>query len=200
MPVMSKARDHYEILEDAFEYSVNNWLRLDLAEGSLKEAKTISIAAAFLLDNLFAKENAGAELTAIAKEELGNSFNPKSLSEEATKIRLMMSGDEFASGKSPLREYLYWIAQDKEEVLEAFKDNAGKLALVYADELATLVCVEHPEVEKIRISEIIFLNAVHALSLIYKQIMGKEYYNLASIAFFQDIEDEFELIRSRIDD
>ncbi|MCR5079544.1 MAG: hypothetical protein K6B65_06500 [Bacilli bacterium] len=197
---MSNAREHYEILEDAFEYSMDNWLRLDLADGSKNEAKTISIAAAFLIDNLFAKENAGSELTALAREELGSKFNPKDLTEEATKIRLGMSGDEFASGKSPLREYLYWIAQDKEEVLEAFKDNAGRLALVYADELATLVCVEHPEVEKIRISEIVFLNAVHALTLIYKQVMKQDFYSLASIAFFQDIEDEFELIRARIDD
>lgn len=197
---MNHAKNNYEILTDAFDYAVRNWLRLDMTEGAMKEATVIHIACAFLLDNLFAKENAGRELTKLARDELGNDFDPKKLSDMATKIRLLMSGDDFASGKSPLREYLYWIAQDKEEVLEAFKDNAGRLDLVYIDELVTLVCVEHTEVERIRIAEILFLNMTDAIIHILKNVLKERYKSLDSYVFFNDIEEEFELIRSRIED
>ena len=197
---MNHAKNNFEILTDAFDYAVRNWLRLDMTEGAMKEATVIHIACAFLLDNLFAKENAGRELTKLARDELGNDFDPKKLSDMATKIRLLMSGDDFASGKSPLREYLYWIAQDKEEVLEAFKDNAGRLDLVYIDELVTLVCVEHTEVERIRIAEILFLNMTDAIIHILKNVLKERYKSLDSYVFFNDIEEEFELIRSRIED
>lgn len=197
---MSHARDTYETLKDAFDYALSNWLRLDMTSGSEKEATNIHIACAFLIDNLFAKENAGRELTQIAKEELGNDFDPSKLSEEATKMRLLMSGDDFASGHSPLRDYLYWIAQEKEEVLEAFKDDAGKLTLVYADELATLTCIEHTEVERVRIAEIIFLNVTNAMTLILKGILKERFRSLESYTFFEDVEFEFESIRKRIED
>ena len=199
-PLMSHARYNFETLYDAFDYAVRNWLRLDLTEGAMKEASVIHIACAFLLDNLFVKENAGTELTSIAREELGNDFDPRKLSDMATKIRLLMSGDDFASGKSPLREYLYWIAQEKEEVLEAFKDNAGRLDLVYIDELVTLVCVEHTEVERIRIAEILFLTMTDAMINLLKRILKERYKSLDSYIFFNDIEEEFEIIRARIDD
>ncbi|MBQ4254789.1 MAG: hypothetical protein II721_02165, partial [Bacilli bacterium] len=63
---MNHAKNNYEILTDAFDYAVRNWLRLDMTEGAMKEATVIHIACTFLLDNLFAKENAGRELTKLA--------------------------------------------------------------------------------------------------------------------------------------
>ena len=198
--LMNHAKNNYEILSDAFDYAVRNWLRLDMTPGAMREATIIHIACAFLLDNLFIKEGAGPELTKIAMEELGTDYDARKLSDMATKIRLSMSGDDFASGKSPLREYLYWIAQDKEEVLEAFKDNAGRLDLVYIDELVTMVCIEHTEVERIRIAEILFLNMTDAITHILKEVLKERYKSLDSYVFFNDIEEEFELIRSRIED
>ena len=196
---MTKAENTFETLKDAFDYAVHNHLRLDMAEGSENEAVNMHGAVSYLIDKYFAKEGAGEELTRLCANEMGTSFKPERLAEETKKINAALFGDEFASGKSALRDYVAWIATEKMVVLEAFEDNAGRLALSYIDELTTLVAIEHPEVEKLRIAEILFLYMTEAFARALRHILGKSFEKLASSPYFMDVEEEFELIRSEID-
>lgn len=198
--LMKLAKNNYEILKDAFSYAVKSWLRSDLAEGSENEAIMMHACATFLLDNLFIKEKAGETITKLAAEDIGSTFEAKKLGEKAKEMYALLEGDEFAKGRSPLRDYVAWIAEEKEEVLEAFKDKAGRLALVYIDQLVTLMAVEHPEIEKLRIAEILFLNMVDAFAQCLKASLREKYLKLASLPFFQDVTEEFERIRAEIDD
>ena len=197
---MSLAENTYEILKDAYDYAMRNWLRLDLAKGSENEAILMHASAAFLVDQLFGKENAGALLTRLAAEDIGDQFKVEKLTEEAKRIKVSLIGDEFASGKSALRDYVLWVSEEKEEGLEAFKADAGRLALVYIDELTTLTVVEHPEVEKLRIAEILFLNMTNAFAIALKAILKRDFGKLASAPYFLDVEADFERIRAEIDD
>lgn len=198
--IMKHAINAYELLSDSFAYACRSWLRVDLAPGSEADAKAIAAAASFLLDNLFAKEDAGEEISRLAYEELGDRYDPKALRELATKLRLALAGEEFAAGKSPLRDYLAWIASEEKEVLTAFADNYGKLALVTMDEYATLLCVEHPEIEKLRIAEIVFLNLTEAFRLIYQSLLGPAFSAVKSAPYFRSVCAQFAAIRADIED
>ncbi len=197
---MKHAQNAYELLNDSFEYAYRSWLRTDMASGSENDAKVIAAAASFLIDNLFAKEDAGSDISRMVYADLLGQYSPKALSEMATKLRLNISGDDFAAGKSPFRDYLAWVAPEEPEVLNAFDDNYGRLALVTIDEYVTMLCVEHPEIEQMRISEIVFLNITQAFALVYKAMLGKDFRTIKSASFFDNVSAQFENIRADIED
>ena len=101
---MKKATILFDELLDGFVYTVKSWLHLDLADNTIRDATIIAASSAFLFDKLFAKENAGEEITQAAGESLGRDYDAKSLSNMATKIRLAMAGSDFEMGHSPLRD------------------------------------------------------------------------------------------------
>ena len=111
---MKQAINAYEQLKDAFDYTLRSWLRLDLTRKGRDESREIIGAACFLFDNLYAKEDAGKDLTKAVAEDLGKRFDPKKLMEIATDMRVFMSGDDFSRGKSPLRDYVKFVEQTEE--------------------------------------------------------------------------------------
>ncbi len=136
---MKRAISLYDDLKSAFDYLTSSWLRYSVNEKTEKDACVILLAGAFLFDNLFAKENAGGEITALAAKELGKDFKANALADMATKLRLAMSEEHFASGGSALRDYIQWVGEEHPVILEAPKDNYGLLPLVIAEEIAALL-------------------------------------------------------------
>ena len=80
------------------------------------EAKEMTSAACFLLDNLYAKEEAGPELSLLAAADLGKAYSPTHLMDKATEMRVFMSGEDFSLGQSPVRDYIRFVAIDEDEV------------------------------------------------------------------------------------
>ena len=197
---MKFAEKSFEELQDAFLYCVRDYLHDDLLPASLDDAYYVLGAAAFLIDNLFAKENAGLEVTQITKNNLTGSLDPKKLSSMATKIRLALEGEDFQRGKSQFRDYLNWISESEEVIQDAYADMAGRLVLVTADELTSIVCSDLHQVEPMRIAELMFIVIGSRFDLVYRELFGPRFMTLKSIAFFLDLEDQGERIRSELAD
>lgn len=197
---MKKALDCYSQINDAFSYLCSSWLRLDLAEGTKKEAINIAGAAAYLYDNLFAGEDAGSEITRAVYEDLNDSYDPKKLSGKATAIRLGMSKDLFEKGGTPFRNYYQWILPSEPELENALKDNAGLLAFATIDSFVSLLSEQNKEVPALRIAEIVFLNLTRVFERIFRAHYGTDFRFLASSPYFLSVEEEFENIRADLDD
>ena len=197
---MNKAISIYEDLVDGFLYTAKDWLHLDLADKTIQEGKEISAAASFLFDNLFLKENAGAAISKAAREDLGNDFRPERLGSLATKMRLAMTGTDFMEGTSPLREYLKWVSEYEPAVRHASLDDAGKLALVIAEEFTNLLLRENQdEKAPMHVAEIVFLTTADKCGIFFLDFLGKETFrSFRSYPFFESIQTEMERIRTEI--
>lgn len=192
---MKQAINAYEQLKDAFDYTLRSWLRLDLTRKGRDESREIIGAACFLFDNLYAKEDAGKDITKAVAEDLGKRFDPKKLMEMATDMRVFMSGDDFSRGKSPLRDYVKFVEQTEESCRYIHLDNAGKLVYVYSDMLTNLVVEEHSEVHPMRIAELIFLTSTEEFGRLFRETLHEAFPALASSPYFLGVEEAMERIR-----
>lgn len=197
---MKKASDCYFQLTDAFFYLCSSWLRLDLADATKADACNIIGASSYLFDNLFAKEDAGMEITKDVYEDLLSKYDPKELSSKATSIRLNMTKETFESVGTPFRDYYQWILPSEPELQEALKDNAGLLALSTIDALVSLIAEQNKEAEPLRIAEIVFLNLTRVFERIFRAHYGGQFTLLASSPYFTSVEEEFQRIRASIED
>ena len=195
---MKHALELYDSLKDSFEYVCSNWLRIDITDHTKKDGFVILTAASFLFDNLFAKENAGSELTRLAQEDLENSFQPSSLSSTATTMRLQMSGEEFQLGTSPFRDYVRWVSEEEPLMLDAYKDLLGRLVFVTVEGIVNLILEQETKVPQTLISEYVFLNITHTFYLAYRDLFRSNFSMQKSAAFFLDVEEQFEVIRAQI--
>ncbi len=197
---MKKASDCYYQLTDTFFYLCSSWLRLDLAEGTKEDAYNILGASSYLFDNLFAKEDAGEEISRDVYQDLLSKYDPKALASKATSIRLNMSKETYQSKGTPFRDYYQWILPAEPELQEALKDNAGLLAFSTIDALVSLIAEQNKEAEPLRIAEIIFLNMTRAFERIFRAHYGEDFNFIASSSYFSSVEEEFGRIRASNED
>lgn len=191
---MKRALSLYDDLKSAFDYLTSSWLRYAVNERTEQEAMVILFAGSFLFDNLFAKEDAGKDITALAAKELGDDFKPNDLAETATKLRLAMNAEHFSSNGSPLRDYLLWVAEEHPVVMEMTKDLYGFLPLVIAEAISSLLMEQNEHFLPTEVAELSFLNFVTAFHLNYKEFEGPRFNTRDSAPAFLDVEDEMERI------
>ena len=160
---MKKALDCYSQITDAFDYLCSSWLRLDLADGTRKEAINIAGASAYLFDNLFAEEDAGSDITRAVYEDLRSSYDPKELSAKATSLRLGMDKVLYEKGGTPFRDYYRWILPSEPDLENALKDNAGLLAFATIDAFVSLLAEQNKEVSAGRSAQNGVLNLTRRL-------------------------------------
>lgn len=196
---MKKAVSFYEELKDRLDYTLSSWLRLDPRESEVPTRITLG-ASAFLFDNLFAKENAGADITAAVFGDLGSLLQTKALSEEATALRVNMSSDLFADGKSPVRDYLRFVKESEPDVEAWEKDHYGKLVIVTCENLANAISERKKDQESLRLAELLFLNLTEAFALCYKELLGPRFRSIKSAPYFESVTDAMEGIRGEIRD
>ena len=192
----------YEDLYDGFLYTAKSWLHVDLAEATENEGREICAAASFLFDYLFLKENAGRAISARLASELGHAFLPDRLSNLATKMRLAMAGNDFELGTSPLREYIQWVKSAEPTVVHSFLDEAGKLALVTAEEITNLLIRENDaQIPNLRVAEIVFLTVTDKFYLFFMDVFGKDKFRtFRSFPYFDSVQEEMDRIRQQPDD
>lgn len=191
---MKRAISFYDDLKSAFDYLTSSWLRYSVNEKTEQDAEVILFAAAFLFDNLFAKENAGAEITALAAKELGKDFKANDLADMATKLRLAMSAEHFATGGSALRDYVLWVGEEHPVILETVKDNYGLLPLATSEAIAALLLEQNEHFLPTEVAELSFLNFMTTFHLNYKEMDGALFNTRPSAAAFLDVEDEMDRI------
>ena len=197
---MKNAINAYEQLLDAFHYALHSWLNVKITEHGNIEAKEMTSAACFLLDNLYAKEEAGPELSLLAAADLGKAYSSTHLMDKATEMRVFMSGEDFSLGQSPVRDYIRFVAKTEESITKCYSDNAGKLVVVYADMLTNLVVEECPEVHPMRIAELVFLVITEEFGRLYREILHNAFLALASAPYFLGVEEAMERIRKENND
>lgn len=197
---MKNAINAYEQLLDAFHYALHSWLNVKITEHGNIEAKEMTAAACFLLDNLYAKEEAGPELSLLAAADLGKAYSPTHLMDKATEMRVFISGEDFSLGQSPVRDYIRFVAKTEESITKCYSDNAGKLVVVYADMLTNLVVEECPEVHPMRIAELVFLVITEEFGRLYREILHNAFLALASAPYFLGVEEAMERIRKENND
>ena len=197
---MKNAINAYEQLLDAFHYALHSWLNVKITEHGNIEAKEMTSAACFLLDNLYAKEEAGPELSLLAVADLGKAYSPTHLMDKATEMRVFMSGEDFSLGQSPVRDYIRFVAKTEESITKCYSDNAGKLVVVYADMLTNLVVEECPEVHPMRIAELVFLVITEEFGRLYREILHNAFLALSSAPYFLGVEEAMERIRKENND
>ena len=197
---MTKALALYEELKDRLDYTLSSWLHLEVNPEEEIKSRTILGAAAFLFDNLFAKENAGEEITKAVYADQGEKFVAKALSEMATLLRVNMSSDLFAEGKSPLRDYLRWVKETEPEVEAWQNDFQGKLVVVTVEELVNVFTAKPGRNEPLRIAELFFINLTETFAFAYKELLGPRFQASKSIAYFLSVTEAMEGIRSEIRD
>ena len=197
---MKNAINAYEQLLDAFHYALHSWLNVKITEHGNIEAKEMTSAACFLLDNLYAKEEAGPELSLLAAADLGKAYSPTHLMDKATEMRVFMSGEDFSLGQSPVRDYIRFVAKTEESITKCYSDNAGKLVVVYADMLTNLVVEECPEVHPMRIAELVFLVITEEFGRLYREILHNAFLALASAPYLLGVEEAMERIRKENND
>ena len=197
---MKQALDCYEQLKDAFEYAASSWLRMDLAQGTRADAINIVGAASYLFDNLFAREDAGKDITRIVYDDLLEQYNPSHLSSKATAIRLNMSKEAFTKGGTPFRDYYNWLLPEEPDLAFALEDEAGLLCFATIDALVSLLAQDNKEAAPLRISEIIFLNVTRTFERIFRAHFGPAFQSLRSSAYFISVEEQFERIRASIEE
>ncbi|MDY5441021.1 MAG: hypothetical protein SPG64_02200 [Candidatus Enteromonas sp.] len=192
-----KSIDIYEDLYDGFLYTARSWLKIDLAEATENEGREICASAAFLFGYIFLKDNPGQPISALLAKELGHAYQPNHLSNLATKMRLAMSGSDFAQGTSPLREYIQWVQKYEPTVQNAFLDDAGKLALVTAEEITNLFLRENDaQKNHLHVSEIVFLTVTDKFYLFFMDTIGKEKFRTyRSFPYFESVHEEMDRIR-----
>ena len=195
---MKKSLELYEELKDTFRYICSSWLRYKTTPGTDEESTVILCAASFLFDNLFAQENAGAELTKEAAADLGSAFNPKNLAEMATKLRLAMTDNDPEHGGSPVRDYLKWVQEAKPMVMDSLKDRYGLLTIAVADEIATLLVEQDKDAVPLQTAEICFLVFTQTFYRNFLELYGKDFLKNPSAAYFLDVDEEMERINATL--
>ncbi len=195
---MKRALSLLDDLQSTFDYLTSSWLRYSVNERTAQEALVILCAGSYLFDNLFAKEGAGREITAVAARELGDDFKPNDLAETATKLRLAMSEEHFSSNGSPLRDYLLWVAEEHPIIMETTKDVYGLLPLAIAEAISTLLMEQNEHFVATEVAELSFLNFITAFHLNYKELEGAKFNTHDSAPAFLDVEDEMERITKEI--
>ncbi|MCR5490613.1 MAG: hypothetical protein K6F32_00595 [Bacilli bacterium] len=195
---MKFAETAFEELLDAFDYCVGDYLHDDVTPASRDEAVYLFGAAAFLIDNLIAKENAGAEITKLVKNNVTGSLDLKKLSQDAVNMKLELDDDDFAEGKSVFRDYLTYLAKDDDRALDAFNDLAGKLALIIIDKATTIMTDDLHEVEPMHVAELALITLGGRMSLLYRELYSRRFLMLSSIAFFLFVEEQSENIRTEL--
>lgn len=198
---MTKSLKLYNDLKDAFDYLCVSWLRYRPNPSTVDEANVILAAGSFLFDNLFGKENAGKEITTEAAKDMGASFNPRFLSEAATRLRLGMSAEDIEKGGTNTRDYIKWVAEEHPIILEALKDNYGLLVVAVSDEIASLILSQNqdnPDMVPVETAELTLLSFAQAFFLFYKETYGPAFLRNPSAAFFVDVENEMERINKEI--
>ena len=198
---MQKSLTLYQDLKEAFDYLCTSWFKYHPTASTIDDANVILASSAFLFDNLYAKEDAGREITAAAAKDLGASFRPRALSEMATKIRLGMSAEDISRGGTTLRDYVKWVAEEHPVILDALKDNHGLLVLATAEELTNLINNENKEhLVPLEVAELTMLSVAQAYFLCCKEFFGMSFLRNPSAAFFLDVESEMERINKEITD
>jgi len=197
---MKHATELYEELKDRLDYTLSSWLHVQATHEEEIRSRTILVASAFLFDNLFAKQDAGKELTQAAALDQGTHFVAKSLSETATLLRVNMSSSLFAEGQSPLRDYLRWVKESEPEVESWQADNYGKLVIVTVEELVNLFTAKPGHNEPLRVAELLFLNLTEAFAFSYKELLGPRFLSQKSQPYFASVNEAMEGIRAEIRD
>lgn len=195
---MKFAETAFDELLDAFDYCVKDYLHDSLTQTSHDQAVYLIGATAFLLDNVFAKEGAGRELTLLVKNNVMGSLDLNQLSQLAVEMKLDLQSDDYAQGKSIFREYLTYLAGDDDRALDAFNDEAGKIALLFIDRATTIICEDLSEVEQMHIAELALIALGGRMSLLYREKFATRFRTLRSIAFFLFVEEQSEKIRTEL--
>lgn len=188
----------YEELSDAYEYALRSYLRINPTPGILIRGKTAIAGSALLFDSLFAKENENKGIVDALSLDLGQDCSRTALSEMATKLRLTMIPSTFLKTKTPFKDYLNWIAESEDYVLNGTKDAAGLLCLSLIDELTLIVLDEDKTLAPTKIAEILFLNISHAYLNCFMRLYGVAFKSYDSAPYFLGVENEFERIRKEI--
>lgn len=196
---MKHALDLFSLLLDQFDYTVDSFLRLDISKGAKEEAVYVIGAASFLLDKMFAKEDAGKEITDVAKEELTR-FDPSKLMDNATSMHIAINGDKLFQDNSPLKEYLDWLKPIESAPTYLTCDNYGRLALSAADKLISIVADDQTNESKLRISEMLFLNISNVFYHTYLNMGLDDFKNKNSFIGFKSIDESLDEIRKNIYD
>lgn len=196
---MKHAENAFQLLLDQYEYTLNSYLRLDLSNKTLDEIKIVIAGSSFLFDKLFAKENAGKEITSLVEEEIDN-LNLEALVNEATKLRISMDKKEILVKGSPLKKYIDWLSKTEEAPSYLTCDNYGRLALATLDEIVSITCDEQSSESHLRITELLFLNIVDAFYQIYMNLDGQIFKKHNSYIGFKQINEALDDIRKHIYD
>ena len=200
---MLKSLSLYEDLKEAFSYLCSSWLRYEPNPATQDDANVILAASAYLFDNLFAKENAGAAITSAAAKDLGAAFRARALSEAATKIRLGMSEEDIRKGGTQLRDYMKWVAEEHAVIYDSLKDHYGLLVVSTAEEISALILSQNQDNKDmipLEAAELTLLNFAQAFFLAYKEHFGLAFLRNPSAPFFLDVEEEMERINKEITD
>lgn len=196
---MKHAIDAFTLLLDQFEYTVDSFLRLDISSGAKEEAINVIAASSFLLDKIFAKEDAGKEITLLAKEELSK-FDPSKLLDNATSIKLSMASKKLFEDASALKEYLDWLKPVESAPSYLTCDDYGRLALVCIDKLSSIVVDDQNAQARLRICEMMFLNISDSFYQIYLNISPEDFKQKNSYIGFKSINESLDDIRKHIYD
>lgn len=197
---MKHALDVYEELKDASEYALSDWLRLPVNDDLSFELINLNAAAAFIFDRLFAKENAGVEVTKCAEEDLMEHYSAEALSNEAAELLLRMKEADFEKDQSDFAGYYRFITQTEDYVKEASKDSEGMLALIYIEKLISIIMKANKEQNSLRVGEVVFVNLTAAWALIYKELYGPRFVGLRSSPYFEGVEEAASRIRCEINE
>lgn len=196
---MKKSLYLYENLKEAFEYLCSSWFKYHPTQSTLDDAYVILASSSYLFDNLFAKEDAGKDITAAVAKDLGPSYRPRALSEMATRIRLGMSPTDILHGGTHLRDYMKWVAEEHPIIMDSLKDNYGLLVIATAEEVTSLIVNENKDnLAVTRVAELTMLNLVQAFFLCYKDFYGMAFLRNPSASFFLDVEEEMERINKEL--
>jgi len=197
---MKRALDAFDELQDASSYALSDWLRLPFGEEDEAELTSLNAATAFLFDRLFAKENAGGDITEAARKELKDRFDPHRLSDLASELLARTKGVDFEKDPGHFSEYFRFIGKSEDYVKNGLEDQQGLLALVYIEKLVSVIMKVHRDQAGLRVGEIVFVNLTAAWRLIYKDLYGDRYPSLKSSSYFDGVEEAGEQIRSEINE
>ncbi|HBM70939.1 MAG TPA: hypothetical protein DD377_06365 [Firmicutes bacterium] len=196
---MKHAENAFQLLLDQYSYTIDSYLRLDLSSKTLDEIKIVLGGSSFLIDKLFAKENAGKEITKLIEEEIDNP-NLEKLVDEAAKLKLAMDKKEILPKGSPLKNYLDWLRKSEDAPSYLTCDSYGRLALATLDDIVSLTCDEQSSESHLRITELLFLNIVDAFYQIYMNLDSDTFKRHNSYIGFKQIDAALDDIRKHIYD
>ncbi len=196
---MKHAENAFQLLLDQYSYTIDSYLRLDLSNKTIDEIKIVLGGSSFLIDKLFAKENAGKEITNLIEEEMDNP-NLEKLVDEATKLKMAMDKKEILSKGSPLKNYLDWLRKSEDAPSYLTCDNYGRLALATLDDIVSITCDEQSSESHLRITELLFLNIVDSFYQIYMTLDSATFKKHNSYIGFKQINAALDDIRKHIYD